>query len=159
MRCWRSRGRGRPFVEELGLDPPDTLAALERQILDRSLEPIATRTDAGSPSVSPPDTTSPRLPEPPSGMIGRTTEIDRIVQLLDGDARLVTLVGLGGIGKTTTALVVGHRLLAAGQAVAFADLAAAVETTGAMERMCEAASIRPGPMPRRVSPKPTRSSC
>ncbi len=139
-----SRARS-TFVEELGLDPPLSLAALERQILDRSLEPIATRADAGTTSVSPPDAASPRLPEPPSGMIGRTEEIDRIVHLLADQARLVTLVGLGGIGKTTTALAVGHRLLAEGQAVAFADLAAAVESTGAMERMCEAASIGPGP--------------
>ena len=124
-----SRARS-TFVEELGLDPPEALAALERQILDRSLEPIATRADTGTPSVSPADATSPRLPDPPSGMIGRTAEIDRIVDLLDNDARLVTLVGLGGIGKTTTALAVGHRLVAAGEVVVFADLAAAVESSG-----------------------------
>jgi len=139
-----SRARS-TFVEELGLDPPLTLAALERQILDRSLEPIATRADTGATSVETPEPAAARLPEPPSGMIGRTTEIDRIVELLGDDARLITLVGLGGIGKTTTALAVGQRLLAAGRAVVFADLAAAVEATGAMERMCEAASVGAGP--------------
>jgi DNA-binding SARP family transcriptional activator/predicted ATPase len=134
------------FVEELGLDPPLTLAALERQILDRSLEPIATRAETVPPIVETADSPAPpRLPEPPSGMIGRTTEIDRIIELLGGDARLITLVGLGGIGKTTTALAVGQRLLAAGKAVVFADLAAAVEATSAMERMCEAASVGAGP--------------
>ena len=138
-----SRARA-TFVEELGLDPPEALAALERQILDRSLEPIATRVDTGA-GAEPPDPGTLRLPEPPAGMIGRTAEIDRVVQLVADDARLITLVGLGGIGKTTTALAVGHRLLAAGNAVVFADLAAAVESTSAMERMCEAASVRAGP--------------
>ena len=61
----------------------------------------------------------------------RTHRRDRSHRAVVGTAaRLVTLVGLGGIGKTTTALAVGHRLLATGQAVAFADLAAAVESDG-----------------------------
>ncbi|MEU4342718.1 hypothetical protein AB0H00_15840 [Nocardia sp. NPDC023852] len=43
------------------------------------------------------------LPAPTSEFIGRETELDRLGALLDGDARLVTLVGPGGIGKTRLA--------------------------------------------------------
>ncbi|MGO4617630.1 AAA family ATPase [Nocardia sp. 2YAB30] len=43
------------------------------------------------------------LPASTSEFIGRETELDRLGALLDGDARLVTLVGPGGIGKTRLA--------------------------------------------------------
>ncbi|MBF6471973.1 MULTISPECIES: ATP-binding protein [Nocardia] len=43
------------------------------------------------------------LPASTSEFIGRETELDRLGALLDGDARLITLVGPGGIGKTRLA--------------------------------------------------------
>ncbi|MFQ6391868.1 ATP-binding protein [Nocardia sp. KC 131] len=42
--------------------------------------------------------------------VGRERELERIVTLLLGPARLLTLIGSGGIGKTRLAAVVGHRL-------------------------------------------------
>ena len=46
-----------------------------------------------------------RLPQPPTGFIGRWPEIDDILALLTApDARLVSLVGPGGIGKTRLAI-------------------------------------------------------
>ena len=133
------------FVSELGLDPPPALAELQRRILDRTLAPPA----AAPALVTTPDEPSgsdapPRLPELPSSLIGRDTEIERVEQLLGSGTRLVTLVGLGGIGKTTVALAVGHRLAAAGTAVAFVDLAGITRAASAMPRLCEAASVRPG---------------
>lgn len=136
-----SRARS-TFGEQLGLDPPATLAELDRQIFDRSLEPFTPRPAAQIDEL--PGGTAPRLPEPPSGMIGRTAEIERTIESVGEGARLLTFVGLGGIGKTTTALAVGQRLASSGQVVAFADLAAVVESTTAMERMCEAASVQTG---------------
>ena len=50
------------------------------------------------------------LPTPMNNFIGRETEIRRIVKYLaDGQSRLVTLTGPGGIGKTRLALQVGDR--------------------------------------------------
>ncbi|MFD8249250.1 ATP-binding protein [Nocardia sp. NPDC059691] len=43
------------------------------------------------------------LPASTSEFVGRETELDRLGTLLDGGARLITLVGPGGIGKTRLA--------------------------------------------------------
>src|SRR4051794_8517191 len=52
------------------------------------------------------------VPEPPTPIIGRETELAEILRLLAGSAaRLVTIVGLGGAGKTRLALEAGHALL------------------------------------------------
>ena len=51
-----------------------------------------------------------RLPETSSPLIGRSREVEAVVALLEGDARLVTIVGAPGIGKTRLALEVAARL-------------------------------------------------
>ncbi len=51
------------------------------------------------------------LPSAPTPLVGRDDDVDEVVALLLGDARLVTLVGAGGIGKTRLALAVADRLL------------------------------------------------
>ncbi|MEN3356134.1 MAG: hypothetical protein V7637_116, partial [Mycobacteriales bacterium] len=47
-----------------------------------------------------------RLPAPMSGLLGRQHEQDRLVSMLAGGGRLVTLVGPGGIGKTRLSVAV-----------------------------------------------------
>ncbi|MBF6164694.1 AAA family ATPase [Streptomyces gardneri] len=49
------------------------------------------------------------LPASTSEFVGRETELDRLGAMLDGDARLITLVGPGGIGKTRLAAEVLRR--------------------------------------------------
>lgn len=51
------------------------------------------------------------LPSAPSALIGREDEVDELVTLLLGDARLVTVIGAGGTGKTRLGLAVADRLL------------------------------------------------
>ncbi len=51
------------------------------------------------------------LPSASTPLVGREHEVDEVVSLLLGDARLVTVVGAGGTGKTRLALAVADRLL------------------------------------------------
>jgi DNA-binding CsgD family transcriptional regulator len=63
------------------------------------------------------------LPEPSTPFIGRRREIDEVKQLL-GSARLLTLTGTGGTGKTRLALrVAAEAAEAFGDGVYFVDLA------------------------------------
>lgn len=51
------------------------------------------------------------LPESTTPFYGRETDIEQVKQWLIGDRRLVTLHGIGGMGKTRLSLEVGHQLL------------------------------------------------
>ncbi|WP_101784018.1 BTAD domain-containing putative transcriptional regulator [Nonomuraea indica] len=82
------------LAEELGLDPGPELAELHRAILVQ---------DPALSSAPPPDRPRTNLPAPMSGLIGRDAELTEIRALLE-DARLVTLTGSGGVGKTRLAL-------------------------------------------------------
>ena len=92
--------RGFGSSDELGTLIADDLAVLLSERFDLGDEPPETR---------PP---SRPLPAPASRFIGREREKSIVRDLLTGgDARLVTLVGAGGIGKTRLAIEVGSGLL------------------------------------------------
>ncbi|MFB4269679.1 BTAD domain-containing putative transcriptional regulator [Nonomuraea sp. GTA35] len=82
----------RRLAGELGLDPGPELAALHQAMLrqDPSLAPPRPRTN---------------LPAPLTELIGREQAVAEVGALL-GAARLVTLTGPGGVGKTRLALAV-----------------------------------------------------
>ena len=86
--------------DELGTEPGPRLVALQRAVLthDPGLRPTASEGGV-----------RPALPAPLGTVIGRDDDIERVVELL-GSQRLVTLVGIGGVGKTRLALAVAHRL-------------------------------------------------
>ncbi|MEV0149297.1 MULTISPECIES: BTAD domain-containing putative transcriptional regulator [unclassified Nonomuraea] len=95
----------RLLAEELGTDPASELAALHLAILrgEGRREQVPRR----------------RVPAPLNRLIGREEELARIAAL--GDARLVTIVGPGGTGKTRLAVEAVHRA-APGREAGFADL-------------------------------------
>jgi predicted ATPase/DNA-binding SARP family transcriptional activator len=77
------------LAEELGTDPSPELAAVHLELLRADHAPAQ-----GAPRGVPAQFTS---------FVGRVTELGRIRELL-GTARLVTLIGPGGVGKTRLAV-------------------------------------------------------
>ena len=83
------------------------------------------RRTAGLPPSAPSPTAPPTIPNnlirPLSVFVGRAHEVAYLYQrLTDADCRLVTIVGPGGMGKSSLALALGQRLLGA-QAADFPD--------------------------------------
>jgi predicted ATPase/DNA-binding SARP family transcriptional activator len=107
----------RKLVEELGVEPGNELRELERAILTHAPS-LGPSSDAAA--------APPTLPAPATPLIGRERELEQAAAIvLAGQARLVTLTGPGGIGKTRFAVELARRLAApfAG-AVTFVSLAA-----------------------------------
>lgn len=79
------------LAEELGVDPSPELAELQQAILTQ---------DA---ALAAPTAPAHNLPVPVTDLVGRDREIAQVRSLL-GSARLVTLTGPGGVGKTRLAI-------------------------------------------------------
>lgn len=95
------------LAAELGVEPTAETQRLAAQI--RSANTAATTVAANAPAAARPG----NLPVTLTSFIGREEEVADILRLLDeDDARLVTLTGPGGIGKTRLALEVAQRLAA-----------------------------------------------
>jgi predicted ATPase/DNA-binding winged helix-turn-helix (wHTH) protein len=62
-----------------------------------------------------------KLPRRPPKIVGRATEIHDLVAIL-GEGRLVTVVGAGGVGKTTVAVEVAYQLRDQFDLIKFVDL-------------------------------------
>jgi non-specific serine/threonine protein kinase len=86
------------LAEELGLEPSAQLRELEQAILRQEVPP-----------ARPPELRH-NLPAPVNTFVGRADEMAELEGLL-GEGRLVTLTGVGGVGKTRLALETAARLL------------------------------------------------
>ena len=85
------------LAAELGLEPGEELRRLEQAVLRQEV-----------PAVPPPARHN--LPAPLTSFLGREQDLARLERLL-GEARLVTLTGTGGTGKTRLALEAGARVV------------------------------------------------
>jgi predicted ATPase/DNA-binding SARP family transcriptional activator len=85
--------------EELGVAPTADTNAIVQSIRESESVPDVTVAEARA-----------RLPVPPTPLIGRDVEAAEVSSILQGDARLVSIVGPGGIGKTRLALEIAQRL-------------------------------------------------
>ncbi|WP_367134934.1 BTAD domain-containing putative transcriptional regulator [Saccharothrix sp. HUAS TT1] len=90
----------RLLAEEQGLEPGPELAALHRAVLDHD------------PALGAAAAVRTNLPAPVGALVGREDAV-RDLGDLPRDARLVTLTGPGGVGKTSLALEVARRASAA----------------------------------------------
>jgi predicted ATPase/class 3 adenylate cyclase len=87
------------------IDEPVRLFQLEGDGLATAFPPPRTLAAPGSPATAPV-----RLPPEPTPFIGRSSELGVLTQLLrDPTARLVTILGPGGIGKTRLSIVAARR--------------------------------------------------
>lgn len=104
------------LADELGLNPSPELHRVQLEIL---------RQDPGL-DVDPVEIRRRRhLPTPATELVGRRREVEAVVNLLTLRARLVTVTGPGGIGKTRVALQAAHELARRfADGVVFVDLAA-----------------------------------
>jgi predicted ATPase/DNA-binding SARP family transcriptional activator len=87
------------FAAELGIEPGPELRSRERAILNHDPALRLRELAAGN------------LPAPPNPLVGRRQELEELTALLARpEARLVTLTGTGGSGKTRLALELAARL-------------------------------------------------
>ena len=128
------RSMRKRLVEELGVDPSPGLQSVYQSILEgESTRPTTPMTPA------PPRAARPErgVPRRSTRLIGREPDVLRTATALEGGP-LVTLTGVGGVGKTRLALEVAHRehekfadgawvceLAAVGQGVAVSSAVAA----------------------------------
>jgi predicted ATPase/DNA-binding SARP family transcriptional activator len=93
------------LVEQLGIEPGSELHDVQQAILTQDPALDAPTAAAGPPAARP------SLPDPPTALIGRESELHTIAaHLRDRGTRLLTLVGPGGVGKTRLALAAAARV-------------------------------------------------
>jgi predicted ATPase/DNA-binding SARP family transcriptional activator len=106
----------RILAEELGLEPGEPLVRLHTQILQRDGALLAPRSDRGdqpAPAVlsEPAPRRTSDLPTPVTRLIGREPALAVMQALMaDRSARVLTLVGAGGVGKTRMCLELARRI-------------------------------------------------
>ncbi|SDM08453.1 Predicted ATPase [Geodermatophilus siccatus] len=88
---------------ELGLEPSAELRELQEAILQQRPDLAAPAVTSPAPGTTAPQRAPLRLPARLTSFLGRETDLRRVVDLLL-TARLVTVTGPGGVGKTSLAL-------------------------------------------------------
>jgi predicted ATPase/DNA-binding SARP family transcriptional activator len=109
--------------DELGVEPSPQLRELERAILRHDPSLAIERAAAATARLA--------LPRPATPLIGREPQIDAVEELFQtSGARLVTLVGPGGVGKTRLAIAVAESLgVRSSEGAVFVELANLVDAS------------------------------
>jgi predicted ATPase/DNA-binding SARP family transcriptional activator len=144
----------RMLADELGVTPSEETAALVEQIKTvqdseesrsfRAMLDFANRRLLPKPQEVHPVTPRYNLPLPPTPLLGRDHELQTIGRLFHQEgARLVTLTGTGGVGKTRLAMQAARDLLDAYPAgVYFVALAAIREPALVIAAIAETLDVR-----------------
>jgi DNA-binding SARP family transcriptional activator len=133
----------RRLRDELNVDPAPETIALFRQLQMEARQPATPKPSA--PEAVPSPQASTHLPTPLTALIGRVQETEAVAAALD-DARLVTLTGTGGVGKTRLALAVAHKLASEfADGAWFADLAPLADPKLMVQAVLTALGAREAP--------------
>ncbi|WP_405500914.1 BTAD domain-containing putative transcriptional regulator [Streptomyces niveus] len=97
------------LVAELGADPGPEVSALHTAILRQDPSLNASVPPVPPVPLAPPLPSTAPLPTPLTSLVGRDDAVHEVGRLLS-TARLVTLTGAGGVGKTRLALAAAGRL-------------------------------------------------
>ena len=93
------------LVDDLGLDPGPALQSVYQSIVEGGSTPLIPQPDPVPRMVS---RESGEVPRRPTKLIGREGDVSRVIAAL-GDGPVVTLTGVGGVGKTRLALEAARR--------------------------------------------------
>ncbi len=149
------------LADELGVEPGPETRALYQQLRAGELSTLCTpsagaggqggRGERLTPAPPPPHSSALRhnLPPQSTPFIGREQELrDIIRRLMDKDCRLLTLVGMGGIGKTRLALQTAQTIVDLDpeatlfpHGIYFIPLAAVSSTSGLIAAIAEVANF------------------
>lgn len=119
----------RLLADELGVDPGPDLQRVYLQVLEQAddLEVAVLAAPRRSRTMG-------NIPAPVRRLVGRTSELDQVANLLDAH-RLVTITGPGGVGKTTLALEVARQVTPPADGAWLVELAAVVDGATVVDRI------------------------
>ncbi len=132
--CRRARD---VLLDELGIDPTPALVEVERQILHHELPGRSGPSEPEESGHAAPHRTP--LPALPPHVVGREQLVGDVAALIESGQRLVSLVGIGGIGKTTLGLAVAHQT----DGAVFCSLETEVEAASGWGRVCRTLGVDP----------------
>ncbi len=113
---------------ELGVEPNPGLRHLHQQVIDQSLP------------FRPRDERAAALPHRSSSFVGRTSELEDIVRLI-ATRRLVTVVGPGGVGKTSVAIEAARGANQTTEGLSFVDLAVITRSSDVVPHIARACGV------------------